>query len=82
MHVPRQPLLPVAISSAASALIGAPWWLAAAGLVYLGLSLITAAIQAVFPQESADRLTWWRDRREHQRLRREADAREKTRTRR
>ncbi len=41
---------------------GAPWW------AVLLLSLPTAAaviIRSVFPQNSADRLAWWRDRRLH-----------------
>jgi hypothetical protein len=85
MHSPSRPLMPfgaAGIGGAASVLIGAPWWLTAVSFGCLALGLIVAAIQAVFPQESADRLAWWRDRRGHQRLRRQAAARNKTRTRR
>ncbi|MFC4033868.1 hypothetical protein ACFO3J_20635 [Streptomyces polygonati] len=38
-----------------------PWW-----AMLLSLPSATAVIvRAVFPQDSADRLAWWRDRRRH-----------------
>lgn len=43
---------------------GAPWW--AITLVAVGGTVGTASVgivQAVFPQNSRDRLDWWRDRR-------------------
>ncbi|MEU6798986.1 hypothetical protein ABZ907_45455 [Nonomuraea wenchangensis] len=49
------------IGGVATALAGAPWRITV-------LVLIVAVIQAIFPQESGDRLEWWRDRRRHQRL--------------
>lgn len=39
---------------------GAPWW---ATLISCVLFLSTICLQSVFPQESADRLAWWKDRR-------------------
>ncbi|MFE7034580.1 hypothetical protein ACFU9Y_30145 [Streptomyces sp. NPDC057621] len=45
------------------ALTGAPWWLAATAFGCLALGLGVVALQTVFPQESAHRLAWWRDRR-------------------
>ncbi|MBQ0972783.1 hypothetical protein ACFW4O_10565 [Streptomyces mutabilis] len=59
------------LGGTALALGGAPWWLTAAAVGCLGLSLIVVFIQSVFPQESAHRLAWWRDRRRHQQLRRQ-----------
>lgn len=47
------------------ALTGAPWWLAATAFGCLALGLAVTALQSVFPQESAHRLAWWRDRRRH-----------------
>ncbi len=41
-------------------LIGAPWWVR---LVCVLAGFAYATLQAVFPQHSADRLTWWTDRR-------------------
>ncbi|NJP98646.1 hypothetical protein HCN51_56090 [Nonomuraea sp. FMUSA5-5] len=49
------------IGGVATALTGAPWWVTT-------LVLGVAVIQTVFPQESGDRLEWYRDRRRHQRL--------------
>jgi hypothetical protein len=49
------------IGGVATALAGAPWWIAA-------LVLIVALVQTIFPQNSSDRLEWWRDRRRHRRL--------------
>jgi hypothetical protein len=42
---------------------GAPWW---ATLITCVLSLSVICLQTVFPQESADRLAWWKDRRRSQ----------------
>jgi hypothetical protein len=39
--------------------VDAPWW-AVFLLSVMGFTL--ACLQAVLPQESADRLAWWRDR--------------------
>ncbi|MGX4734499.1 hypothetical protein [Kitasatospora griseola] len=36
---------------------GAPWW---AILACQGTALLVAALHLVFPQDSADRLEWWR----------------------
>ncbi|MFD7186133.1 hypothetical protein ACFRAI_43185 [Streptomyces sp. NPDC056637] len=47
------------------ALTGAPWWLAVTAFGCLALGLGVVALQSVFPQESAHRLAWWRDRRHH-----------------
>ncbi|MFD7705422.1 hypothetical protein [Streptomyces caelestis] len=55
----------------ASGLLFVPWWLTAAAVGCLGLSLIGVFIQTVFLQKSAHRLAWWRDRRRHQQLRRQ-----------
>ncbi|MFC8373105.1 hypothetical protein ACFUIT_34960 [Streptomyces sp. NPDC057239] len=55
----------------ASGLLFVPWWLTAAAVGCFVLSLIVVVIQTVFPQESAHRLAWWRDRRRHQQLRRQ-----------
>ncbi|MET7542230.1 hypothetical protein [Streptomyces sp. NPDC005507] len=44
---------------------GAPWWQAATAFGCLALGLGVVALQSVFPQESAHRLAWWRDRRRH-----------------
>lgn len=35
----------------------APWWVI---VTLVGCGLLLAAAQTVFPQESADRLAWWR----------------------
>lgn len=46
---------------------GVPWWVA----LLLGIAaLVVVLVSAVFPQESAHRLAWWRDwRRERKRQR-------------
>ena len=44
----------------AAALANGPWWITAL-LICVASSI--ALVQTVFPQESADRLEWWRDRR-------------------
>ena len=43
---------------------GGPWW-AAFVLAVLGLvlGLVTVLIRIVFPQDSPDKVTWWRERR-------------------
>lgn len=46
-------------------LTGAPWWLAATAFGCLALGLGVVALQSVFPQESAHRLAWWRERRRY-----------------
>ena len=48
------------LSALAVALADGPWWIVA--LLICAVSFITL-VQTVFPQESADRLEWWRDRR-------------------
>jgi hypothetical protein len=40
--------------------IGGPWW---AGFVLGALVLLTTCLRIVFPQDSQDKLAWWRDRR-------------------
>lgn len=69
----------VATGSAASALayVNAPWW----GIALVAILIITAsaglaAMQLLLPQDSGDRLEWWRD------LRRDRARRESWRTRR
>jgi hypothetical protein len=49
------------------ALATAPWWIAAA---ILAGSVLCALVGMVFPQDSADRLEWWLDRRRNRRRRR------------
>ncbi|MFI6415397.1 hypothetical protein [Streptomyces sp. NPDC050585] len=48
------------VAGLAQAFVGAPAWMV---VVCLGLSLSLGALQVVFPQESADKLSWWRNRR-------------------
>ncbi|MEU4038710.1 hypothetical protein [Streptomyces collinus] len=45
------------VAGLAQALVGAPAWVVVA---CLALSLGLGALQVVFPQESTDRLSWWR----------------------
>ncbi|GAA1376572.1 hypothetical protein GCM10009612_75080 [Streptomyces beijiangensis] len=47
---------------AALAVSGAPWW---ALLVATLPGAVVLVLQAVLPQNSHDRLEWWRDRRRH-----------------
>lgn len=47
-------------SATGLAIIGAPWWIA---MMVVIATLLCTLVQSVFPQESADRLEWWRDRR-------------------
>ncbi|WP_151484230.1 hypothetical protein [Streptomyces albicerus] len=58
-------LLAAGVTGLVVALAGAPWWLAATAFGCLALGLGVVALQSVFPQESAHRLAWWRDRRRH-----------------
>ncbi|MFI0980415.1 hypothetical protein ACH4SP_25845 [Streptomyces sp. NPDC021093] len=44
----------------AQALAGAPPWCA---ISFLAVSLVLGITQALFPQNSRDRLTWWQNRR-------------------
>ncbi|SDM64029.1 hypothetical protein [Actinacidiphila guanduensis] len=41
---------------------GGPWW---AVLVLSLPGAVAVIVRSVFPQESADRLAWWRERRLH-----------------
>ncbi|WP_369780172.1 hypothetical protein [Streptomyces sp. R33] len=50
------------VSGLAQALVGAPAWCI---VTCLALSLGLGLAQAVFPQESADRLAWWEGRRSY-----------------
>jgi hypothetical protein len=45
---------------------GGPWW-AEFGLA--ALLLLTVCLRIVFPQDSRDKLAWWRDRRRTRRAR-------------
>ncbi|MEU0042703.1 hypothetical protein [Streptomyces werraensis] len=49
----------------ASGLLFVRWWLTAAAVGCLVLSLTSIVTQTVFLQKSAHRLAWWRDRRRH-----------------
>jgi len=40
--------------------IGGPWW---AEFALAALVLLTTCLRIVFPQDSPDKLAWWRDRR-------------------
>ncbi|RVU16255.1 hypothetical protein EOT10_36905 [Streptomyces antnestii] len=65
MHSAR-PLLAVllpGLTGLVLALADAPWGLAAVAFGCLVLAFVVIVIQSVFPQESAHRLAWWRDRR-------------------
>ena len=42
-----------------------PWW---AGFLLAVLGLVTAGVRIVFPQDSPDKLAWWRERRRASRL--------------
>jgi len=39
---------------------GGPWW---AEFCLAALALLTVCLRIVFPQDSPDKLAWWRDRR-------------------
>jgi hypothetical protein len=56
-----------AVSGLATVMAGAPWW---GVVICLVLTLAATSVQALFPQDSPDRLTWWTNHREHQHLRR------------
>jgi hypothetical protein len=51
-------------SQAGYHVVGAPWW---TGFALATFVLLTACLRIVFPQNSSDRLAWWRD---HRRTRR------------
>lgn len=51
-----------AVSPAALALSGAPWW---ALVVFTLPGAFALLLHASLPQDSHDRLEWWRDRRRH-----------------
>ncbi|MCC3773250.1 hypothetical protein, partial [Streptomyces sp. UNOC14_S4] len=40
----------------------APWW---AGVLLSLSATVAVIVRSVFPQDSADRLVWWRERRLH-----------------
>ena len=42
-----------------------PWW---AGFLLAVLGLVTAGVRIVFPQDSPDKLAWWREHRRASRL--------------
>ncbi|MDX3364088.1 hypothetical protein ACIBWG_32460 [Streptomyces griseoaurantiacus] len=63
MHRPLISYLATGVTGMVVALSDAPWWQAAAAFGCLALGLGVVALQSVFPQESAHRLAWWRDRR-------------------
>jgi uncharacterized RDD family membrane protein YckC len=42
----------------AASLAGAPWW---AEFALAALVLLTVCLRIVFPQDSPDKLAWWRD---------------------
>ena len=44
--------------------IGGPWW---AEFALAALVLLTTCLRIVFPQDSPDKLAWWRDRRQARR---------------
>lgn len=47
---------------------GAPWWAVLGLTAFLSILALTAiCVQTLIPQNSRDRLAWWRDRRRRQR---------------
>jgi len=48
------------LSALGSVLADGPWW---ATSLLVSAALACALVETLFPQESADRLEWWRDRR-------------------
>lgn len=48
-----------ALGVRAGSLAGAPWW---AEFALAALVLLTVCLRIVFPQDSPDKLAWWRDR--------------------
>ena len=56
----------VAVTAVVSALAlaGAPWWaIALVAVVLASVSAGVNVVQSLIPQDSKDRLDWWRDRR-------------------
>jgi len=47
------------LGARADSLAGAPWW---AEFALAALVLLTVCLRIVFPQDSPDKLAWWRDR--------------------
>lgn len=47
------------LGARAASLAGAPWW---AEFALAALVLLTVCLRIVFPQDSPDKLAWWRDR--------------------
>jgi hypothetical protein len=41
-----------------------PWW---AGFLLIALGFLVTCLRIVFPQDSPDKLAWWRDRRQSRR---------------
>ncbi|WP_326701904.1 hypothetical protein OG909_32900 (plasmid) [Streptomyces sp. NBC_01754] len=69
MAVPPN-LVPASVTTASgltTTMAGAPWW---GIIICLVLTLTATSLQALFPQDSSDRLTWWTNHREHRHLRR------------
>ena len=40
--------------------VGGPWW---AEFALVALAMLAVSLRTVFPQDSRDKLAWWRDRR-------------------
>ncbi|MFG3660924.1 hypothetical protein [Streptomyces sp. NPDC047706] len=59
------------LTSVLTGIFDAPWWVS---VPCLGAAAGLSALRTVFPQNSADRLAWWRDRRRHQERRTRDDA--------
>lgn len=69
-------LVPASVTAAsglATTMAGAPWW---GIIICLVLTLTATSLQALFPQDSPDRLTWWTNQRDHRHLRRTHDHRD------
>jgi hypothetical protein len=73
MRPQTRPIIPTALASltgTVSAIAGVPWEITITVVIFtLVVSLAVVVLESVFPQESADRLAWWRDHRRHRRLR-------------
>jgi hypothetical protein len=73
MTVTRVCALGMAIlgSQAGYRAVAGPWWagfaLAAFALLIMCLRMLAVCLRIVFPQDSPDRLAWWRDRRQSRR---------------
>ncbi|WP_328868606.1 hypothetical protein [Streptomyces sp. NBC_00304] len=66
-------LVPASVTAASgltTTMAGAPWW---GIIICLVLTLTATSLQALFPQDSSDRLIWWTNHREHRHLRRTHD---------